>query len=1284
MSQTNRKKSQRRRQKKWHPLVRILFGFGLLLLASMAGLAGWAFWYVHKQGGLTTLLETQISRPDAGFTVTIGRVGWALESSATPLVISLHDVDITAGINQFQVPQSSMYFGAASALNGGQPEKLIVKGLQMQLTQNDGRWGLQDTGLGLQTAFDMRQLDFDYLAAQWQNLAPYISLRQIYLQAESVSLDDAALPDKAPLTFEDVHLFVDTADVSQVKLQLSGKQKQDQEKAGTPKADKAGRLTALIEGNLLSRYWQARVSGNQILAAPIAAYFPVEQLIFNPASALSGQFMAQFDGDLLQLAQMDMDISQADLPLAILSQGRGRFEKLGLSAAYSHEDNLITITRGELELADKRRLSVNGQLLNVNGNDIDYSGTILAEDVSVASILADWPENRASEIKEQLDALLSAGKFASLLLTVDGNYLRDSQSLQIAELAVKGDFSSVRLNASYKQYRSVIGTLSGAVDINVGSGGKVRSAELEANFENGYMVVDGFDGPLTLAKAGLKARYEPGTLFFQNMFADFGAYGGLNANAAADIRLGDTPDIRVSAAFSTDQMDVGLFQALWPDAVAKPTFDWIRKRFDGGQLADVNLRLEAEKKGAARPRVTAMTGQGRLLDTHFSWRDDSPVLRNIDAELTMANNQFDITLNAAYIDALSMDRGAVSITPLIAPKGTERQVAVSFSGAGSVDEIRTILGHPSVNRLPAALETLDVGQAQANAAVKFRSVLANRRLQTNYLRVDGLITASSIGNIPQINSLDDSELVITVVDDDITLDGIGLVRDVPVQFTLNTDKSRALDVRANLAPSGLLQQLLPDDAPIMLSGETGAKINLNYNPDTSDLRLDIDADMTNAAVHIPALNFAKFTGEVGQMALVLQIENNQLKALEAIDLELGSLTAKGRLIFGQNNQIQGGYFDQITLPGNDIQALVLERLDGGAVKISANAKRADISPFLREAGNGQSSLQLEFDITADRLQISDVVGVSGHLTGQVDGAGKGEAQLRGDILTNGRALITEATVNAMLGADVPVINAVGLIGGAEARMSFAPSENDLPVLILQSTNGGRVLKGLGITDTIRGGRISLVNQFVSADLRDFDTTIELEEFNVIEAPAAVRAFSVLSISGLYSLVEGDGTRFTQGEARVRVRDGRYNIERLRASGGAVGVSMVGSYDRKSREVEVSGNLVPVNQFSKIIGAVPLVGELLTGLDKSGIFATQFSLSGSIDDPEVNVNVASVAPGFLRDIFSPNWLGSEEERILNGDDAPSEDSTDAEAGTETDTSADINTDIDTGPQDPSDN
>ena len=140
------------------------------------------------------------------------------------------------------------------------------------------------------------------------------------------------------------------------------------------------------------------------------------------------------------------------------------------------------------------------------------------------------------------------------------------------------------------------------------------------------------------------------------------------------------------------------------------------------------------------------------------------------------------------------------------------------------------------------------------------------------------------------------------------------------------------------------------------------------------------------------------------------------------------------------------------------------------------------------------------------------------------------------------------------------------------------------------------------------------------------------------------------VACLYSLVEGDGAAFQRGEAVLETRGPMVKIVSMKASGEAVGVTMLGVYDRATKKVDVSGNLVPVNQISKLLGKVPLLGDFIAGMDKSGIFVSQFAVTGTSDDMKTAVNPgSSIAPGLLRDLFSPNWLGREEKRLFGEDE-----------------------------------
>ena len=278
-----------------------------------------------------------------------------------------------------------------------------------------------------------------------------------------------------------------------------------------------------------------------------------------------------------------------------------------------------------------------------------------------------------------------------------------------------------------------------------------------------------------------------------------------------------------------------------------------------------------------------------------------------------------------------------------------------------------------------------------------------------------------------------------------------------------------------------------------------------------------------------------------------------------------------------------------------------------------------------------------------------MVELSGNVRLSTDKEGIGRAEFLGGLFLKQKPFMTEATFSAIFGGGNDLLEGRGLVGGAEAGITLSPAEDGGNLMMLRSDNAGQVLKALNVLDAIRGGRLNMVAHFKPDNNDTFEADFELENFRVIEAPTAVRMMSVLNLAGLYSLIEGDGTFFDLGHARVEVRPGKQIIHQARASGEALAVDLVGVINTDTKEIEVSGALLPIYGFTKLIGKVPVLREIITGVENDGFFVTQFSITGTTEEPENSVNLSSIVPGLFRDVFSPEWITRERERLI-GDNA----------------------------------
>ena len=83
----------------------------------------------------------------------------------------------------------------------------------------------------------------------------------------------------------------------------------------------------------------------------------------------------------------------------------------------------------------------------------------------------------------------------------------------------------------------------------------------------------------------------------------------------------------------------------------------------------------------------------------------------------------------------------------------------------------------------------------------------------------------------------------------------------------------------------------------------------------------------------------------------------------------------------------------------------------------------------------------------------------------------------------------------------------------------------------------------------------------------------------------------------------------------------------------MGVSFEGVIDRDNDTIDVNGSLVPVFGLNNMLGAIPVIGDLLVSQEWEGIFGLTYQATGDINEPQVVVNPLSVlTPGILRRIF----------------------------------------------------
>jgi hypothetical protein len=129
-----------------------------------------------------------------------------------------------------------------------------------------------------------------------------------------------------------------------------------------------------------------------------------------------------------------------------------------------------------------------------------------------------------------------------------------------------------------------------------------------------------------------------------------------------------------------------------------------------------------------------------------------------------------------------------------------------------------------------------------------------------------------------------------------------------------------------------------------------------------------------------------------------------------------------------------------------------------------------------------------------------------------------------------------------------------------------------------------------------------------------------------DAPAMAELLNAISVVGLLEQLDGQGINLGLVEARFRITPDQVVLSRGSAIGPSMGVSMDGTYQTASRQIDMQGVISPFYALNGLLG-------VLTSPRREGLFGFAYRLQGVGDATTVTVNPLSIfTPGVFREIF----------------------------------------------------
>ena len=200
----------------------------------------------------------------------------------------------------------------------------------------------------------------------------------------------------------------------------------------------------------------------------------------------------------------------------------------------------------------------------------------------------------------------------------------------------------------------------------------------------------------------------------------------------------------------------------------------------------------------------------------------------------------------------------------------------------------------------------------------------------------------------------------------------------------------------------------------------------------------------------------------------------------------------------------------------------------------------------------------------------------------------------------------------------------------ELNFSVRTNDNGEKITTLYSGNATPLVKKYKFIKGFSDGKLDFYsikkNNISKSQLRIYD-------FKLKEVPVLTKILTLASLQGIADMLTGEGIRFNEFEMNFTNKGTLMTIEEIYAIGPAISILMSG-YIESKKLVSLRGTLVPATTLNKVIGSLPLIGNILVGKKTGeGVFGVSFKIKGPPKDLKTTVNpMKTLTPRFITRIL----------------------------------------------------
>lgn len=838
-----------------------------------------------------------------------------------------------------------------------------------------------------------------------------------------------------------------------------------------------------------------------------------------------------------------------------------------------------------------------------------------------------------SGLKTKISSILEIGQATALSkASVNANLKFAPGTLKLG--GENTELNASELNVAYDSAKKSIELLSSKISVAKSKfplvGGIINAENFEGGPDSGLvfdlLVKDGYLSPNDTdeepvgfsAKAFGHYDFSANVLVAEELLittgADFAA-----GHAMFRFVEGESPEINLS--LDVPRIQTSVAKQFWPFWLGRGTRGWATNSIYGGELNNLKLWFHVDAGRFSSP-IRPIRHKSEDYQVDYDFKNarvnivgEIPPVRNAFGSMRLRGEQIVVEIDegGSYFPSnrkMDIIGGSVVIAntnnvPLMA--------SVDLNLSGWADAAAELISFEPIDALDeVGLVPEDIsGLVDANVKATFGLIQDQNPPDPIWdvkLTLNGVDLKKPIDgyNLTNINGTLDVDLEKAVLEAKMKADGVNVDASItePVRNS-GVEPIRKLSGTINEKERALLKLGLDD----IVFGNVEFSINeIAENID------DVELNLRNSKIVAPGTGWVKSSGIAAQASFQLSRDGENVE-VEKFKFQGKGFSALGEISLDEEG-MKSARFSRVKLAPKDNYNFNLSRISGG-YKVTVGGESFDMRPLITqikansEQARKQSKSEAGFDLTG---KIQKVYGFGG------------------EHLTNATMRYVEEQAVPQLAEFTGRTKA----GGSVAARLTGDEKNER--ITVASDDSGNFWRFFDIYAYVQGGSLDLV--MTKTGDEPYKGNVLIRKFKVIGDERLKTLVSTRASEKERSLNEAlkgrlDVSRvsFDLADIQVQMDNGVMFVDDGIVRGAQIGAAFSGLLYDQDDNTDMAGTFMPAYALNRFFGEIPVLGALLgNGKDKA-LLGITFRVSGSSDNPRVQVNPLSVvAPGVFRNIF----------------------------------------------------